>query len=218
MFGKEIFMNGHFSDDNPIRHPAGKNADRLRSVPAGPLSPFLEADEIVLWYGQPSDTVVRRSGDRSLAITFAAWLAVAAVLLLSVLLHNTAAGYCGIILLAVTLFTLHSPLVILRYSKPLTHYAVTDKRLLLLIRGRLRRFRGLPYDMLERAVLCMGSGDDGSGSIVFLPHISGYHSLRARYRAKLLSDSILLDAFNDIRGADEVYGIIVKATSYKSTD
>lgn len=206
---------GDSRGDKPLRQPAGDIRGR---IPAGPLEPYLEEDERVLWCGQPRrEGNMRRAGDRSGALTSFAWLTAAALLAGAVFFRFPAAGYCAAALVAVILFGLVSPRLVLKLNAPMTYYALTDRRALILIRGRTVRFRQLRYSSPLRVELCATGDGEARGTIVFIT-LPTFFNVRVRQRAGLFFNSVLLDAFNDVEDAIEVLGVLEKAREGTASD
>ena len=176
---------------------------------------LLEGEEI-LWTGRPERSAVVAGADAA-AIPITVWLGSSAIYAGVSLLHRLSAANSlgqlvtslvgGIPFILMGLYLILGRFIYKAWRKTRTYYAVTNKRVLALTKIRGRHL--LEEYIEEIPALHKSVRSDGIGSVYFArsPFMASWCG-NAGMNCSTGFDRKDLMAFHDIRGAEEVYGLV----------
>lgn len=212
-FGGSGGVGGSGSGDGTGGPDARESSDaEARGFERSPLIRYIATDERVLWFGQPTDERVGGRRGQTMGTIFIGLL----FILFSVIWTRSGLPFSvffGLIFFAFGIYSIFGRAIILGINKPNTYYAVTDRRVMMLIIGSWNRFRDIRYGRMSGAKLILSRRKTGCGTIVFSsPNLIPEYPY-GRYHDRVANTNSLLDSFADIAGAQRVYNLINEAKS-----
>jgi hypothetical protein len=180
-----------------------------------PLGRYIDDHERVLWSGQPGLRLaggIREVFSKNflLGLLFIVFSALPAFDTISITVFNVIVK--GLLLL-VGLFLMLGKMTIIGTNLKNIYYAVTDRRVLIMINVRNVRFREIKFERIRNMKLNLRRNGGGRGTIVFyVPNYIPEYPY-GKHSDRIMNTNQLLDSFVDIEDAKRVYNLINDAKS-----
>ncbi|MFA5562452.1 MAG: helix-turn-helix domain-containing protein [Eubacteriales bacterium] len=181
-----------------------------RGVAEAVFTPYLMPGETLLWYGQPDPSQVFQRQDIFL-LPFGLFFFVFALFWMSTAsMAGGAFALFGLPFVGVGAYLLFGRLIHTKEVKKYTHYAITDRRVLLLYRGSRVTFRDIALSQLGQLSLESSTAGPGTVRIRGLETVV-YHNHRAPYyqgAGQGFGSAAMLSGLVHIPQAEQVFHLL----------